>query len=291
MSLIRIPLICKHILLVLIALWISGAAGCMMNRTDPIKPMLLIGKFPVVVVAHRGFSGVAPENSMVAFKKAIEVGSDMIELDVRLSKDGEVVVVHDESVERTTNGKGRVIDLTVDELKKLDAGSKFQPSFSGEQIPTLKEVLQLAYGQIKVNIELKIGDYGKWTIFDLAERALREVEMAGMVNQVMFSSFDPMAIERITKKNQAVPVAYLYNRPWSLPRQVTEGRPFPILNCRKSVLTMENISKAHQEGILVGVYTLDTKEEMEKFIDLKVDAIITNHPDRLINILKKRYHN
>jgi len=176
-------------------------------------------------------------------------------------------------------------------LKKLDAGSKFQPSFSGEQIPTLKEVLQLAYGQIKVNIELKIGDYGKWTIFDLAERALREVEMAGMVNQVMFSSFDPMAIERITKKNQAVPVAYLYNRPWSLPRQVTEGRPFPILNCRKSVLTMENISKAHQEGILVGVYTLDTKEEMEKFIDLKVDAIITNHPDRLINILKKRYHN
>jgi len=253
--------------------------------------MLLSGKFPVMVVAHRGFSGVAPENTMAAFKKAIEVGSDMIELDVRLSKDGEVVVIHDESVERTANGKGRVIDLPLEELKKLDAGSKFRPSFSGEQIPTLKEVLQLAYGQIKVNIELKIGDYGKWTIFDLAERALREVEMAGMVNQVMFSSFDPMAIERITKKNQAVPVAYLYNRPWSLPRQVTEGRPFPILNCRKSVLTAENISKAHQEGIRIGVYTLNTEEEMEKFIDLKVDAIITDYPDRLINILKKRYRN
>jgi glycerophosphoryl diester phosphodiesterase len=71
---------------------------------------------------------------------------------------------------------------------------------------------------------------------------------------------------------------------------VTEGRPFPILNCRKSVLTKENILMAHQEGILVGVYTLDTEEEMERFIDLQVDAIITNHPDRLINILKRRYN-
>ncbi|MBM4306715.1 MAG: glycerophosphodiester phosphodiesterase [Deltaproteobacteria bacterium] len=251
--------------------------------------MLLFGRFPVMVVAHRGFSGVAPENTMIAFKKAIEAGSDMIELDVRLSKDGEVVVIHDESLERTTNGKGRVIDLTLTELKKLDAGSRFHSSFSGEQIPTLKEVLQLAYGQIMVNVELKSGDYGRYTIFDLADRALREVEMAGMVDQVIFSSFHPVALEKVLEKKQDVLVAYLYERHWSLPREVTEGRPFPILNCRKSVLTLENISRAHQEGIRIGVYTLNTEEEMERFIDLKVDAIITNHPDRFINILKKRY--
>ena len=254
-----------------------------------MKPMLLIGKFPIVVVAHRGFSGVAPENTMVAFKKAVEVGSDMIEFDVRLSKDGEVVVMHDEYVERTTNGKGKVIDLTLDDLKKLDAGSKFHSTFYGEKVPILREVLQLAYGQVKVNIELKEGDYGRWTILDLAERALKEVEMIGMVDQVMFSSFDPVAIEGIMKKSRTIPVAYIYNRPWSLPRQVTEGRPFPILNCRKSVLTTENISMANQEDIRVGVYTLNTEEEMERFIDLKVDAIITNQPDRLISILKKRY--
>lgn len=285
---IQILLIWIQTLLISMVMWM-GATGCSMHRTESIKPVRLSGKFPVMVVAHRGFSGVAPENTMAAFKKAIEVGSDMIELDVRLSKDGEVVVIHDESVERTTNGKGRVIDLTLNELKRLGAGSKFHSSFSGEQIPTLKEVLQLAYGQIKVNIELKIGDYGRWTILDLAERALREVEMAGMVNQVMFSSFDPMAIERVMKKNQAMPVAYLYNRPWNFPREVTEGRPFPTLNCRKTVLTSENISHAHQEGVRIGVYTLNTEEEMERFIDLKVDAIITNYPDRLINILKKRY--
>jgi glycerophosphoryl diester phosphodiesterase len=226
---------------------------------------------------------------MIAFKKGMEAGSDMIELDIRFSKEGEVVVIHDETLERTTTGKGKVIEKTINELKKLDAGTKFHSSFSGEKIPTLREVLQLAYGQIRVNIELKKGDYGRWTIFDLADRALREVEKAGMVDRVLFSSFDPYVLERLVKVNARIPVAYLYNRPWNFPREVTEGKPFSTLTCRKSVLTAENISRAHQEEIRVGVYTLNTEEEMEKFIDLKVDAIITDYPDRLIKILQKRY--
>jgi glycerophosphoryl diester phosphodiesterase len=211
--------------------------------------MLSDGKFPVMVIAHRGFSGVAPENTLAAFKKAIEVGSDMVELDARLSKNGEVVVIHDETLERTTTGRGRVAEKTTDELKILDAGSKFHPSFSGEKIPILREMLELTRGKVLVNIELKSGEYGKWTILDLADRALEEVEKVGMLNQVIFSSFDPSVLERVLKKNQTVPVAYLYNRPWSAPRDVTGGRPFSTLNCRKSVLTPENILRAHQEGI------------------------------------------
>lgn len=251
--------------------------------------MLSDGKFPVMVIAHRGFSGVAPENTLAAFKKAIEVGSDMIELDVRLSNDGEVVVIHDETLERTTTGRGRVIDKSKDELKKLDAGSKFHPSFSGQKIPTLLEVLELARGKVLVNIELKMGDYGYWTILNLADRALNEVERVGMFNQVVFSSFDPSALERVLKKNQTVPVAYLYNRHWIAPREVTGGQPLFALNCWKSVLTPENIFRAHQEGIRIGVYTLNTEEEMRKFIDMKVNAIITDYPGRLINILKNRH--
>ena len=278
-----------QILLLLAALGMAGVTDCKMHRAEPVKTMLPSGRFPVMVVAHRGFSGSAPENTMIAFKKGMEAGSDMIELDVRLSKDGEVAVIHDESLERTTSGKGRVIDLTLDELKKLDAGSKFHSSFSGERIPALREVLQLTYGQILVNIELKKGDYGRWTIFDLADRALREVEKVGMVDRVLFSSFDPSVLERLVKVNARIPVAYLYNKPWNFPREVTEGRPFLTLNCRKTVLTRENISRAHQEGIRIGVYTLNTEEEMERFIDLKVDAIITDYPDRLIKILKKKY--
>lgn len=286
---LRIPPVWKRLLLILMVLGIETVKGDSMPEAEPVTPILRSGRFPVLVIAHRGFSGIAPENTLAAFKKAIEVGADMVELDVRLSRDGVVVVIHDESLERTTDGRGKVIDQTLDELKRWDAGSKFHSSFSGERIPTLQEVLQLAHGRVMVNIELKKGNYGRWTILDLAERALWEVDRAGMVDRVMFSSFDPMAIEWIMKKNQTVPVAYLYNRPWSLPRQVTEGRPFPILNCRKSVLTPENISRARQEGIGIGVYTLNTEEELEKFIGMKVDAIITDYPDRLIDLLRKRY--
>jgi glycerophosphoryl diester phosphodiesterase len=279
----------KKIILLLLGMGIVEMAGYSMLKAEPVKNMFLSKRFPVMVVAHRGFSGVAPENTLAAFKKAIEVGSDMIELDVRFSKDGEVVVIHDDTLERTTTGKGRVIEKTINELKQFEAGSKFHPSFTGEKIPSLREALELVRGKVPANIELKIGDYDQWTILDLADRAFEEVERVGMLNQVIFSSFDPSALERVLKRNPSLAVAYLYNRPWHFPSEVTGGRPFSILNCRKSVLNGENISRAHQEGIRIGVYTLNTREEMERFIDLKVDAIITDYPDRLIDLLKKRY--
>lgn len=257
--------------------------GCLMS----IGPKFPMGQFPVTVIAHRGFSGVAPENTLSAFNKAIEVGSDMVELDVRFSKDGELVVIHDETLERTTTGKGRVIEKTLNELRELDAGSKFHPCFRGERIPTLREVLEGIKGKILVNIELKTGHYGQWTILDLSDRAFEEVERARMLNQVIFSSFDHEPLERILQKDPSVSVAYLYNRGWNFPREITGGKPFFTLNCQKSVLTKENIFRAHQEGIRIGVYTLNRKEEMEKFIAMKVDAIITDYPDRLITLLKK----
>ncbi len=278
-----------HFFPVLVWMTVGVVTGDAMNRSGSIKKMPLPGKFPVTVIAHRGFSGAAPENTMSAFKKAIEAGSDMIELDVRLSREGEVVVIHDETLERTTTGKGKVIEKTINELKSLDAGTKFHPSFSGEKIPTLREVLELAYRHIPVNIELKKGNYGQWTIFDLTDRTLLEVEKAGMMDQVLFSSFDPMPLERILKKNSSLEVAYLYNRPWKELGEVMEGRPFFTLTCRKSVLNRENVFRAHQEGIRIGVYTLNTEEEMERFIDLKVDAIITDYPDRLLHTLKRKY--
>jgi len=284
----RIPLTCKPILLVLIAVWISGGAGCVMDKAKPITPMFPAGKYPIVVVAHRGFSGVAPENTLVAFKKAIEVGSDMIELDVRLSKDGEVVVIHDESVERTTSGKGRVIDLTVEELKRLDAGSKFHPSFSGERIPSLREVMQLAHDRIQVNIELKNGEYGKWTFVDLAERTLLEVERAGMADRVFFSSFDPSILTRIKEKNHSIRTNLIFNKPWNSFEDVTGGQSFSTLTFRKSVLDRDQISKLHQMGIKINVYTLNTEEEMELFIQWGINGIITDYPDRLIQLLQKR---
>jgi glycerophosphoryl diester phosphodiesterase len=263
--------------------------GCEVKKSGNLTISSWAGKFPVLVVGHRGFSGVAPENTVASFKKAMEIGVDMIELDVHLSKDGQVVVIHDDTLNRTTNGKGKVVSDTLNELKQLDAGSWFSSEFSGEKIPTLREVLELTRGRTTLNIELKKGDSGPYTIVDLADRALEEVEKAAMLNQVLFASFDSSAIESIREKNPRIPVALIYSKSWSSPQEIIGGRPILVLSCRGTVLTETNVSKARQQGIKVLVWTLNTEEHMEHFLNMGVDGIITNHPDRLIKILKKRY--
>jgi glycerophosphoryl diester phosphodiesterase len=250
-----------------------------------------VGRFPVMVIAHRGFSGDAPENTLAAFKKAIEVGSDMMEMDVHFSKDGQVVVIHDDHLERTTNGRGKVADHTLQELKKLDAGSWFGSPFSGEQIPTLQEVLELAKGNILVNIEIKNEYLGPYTISDLADRTLQEVQRKRMVKQVIFSSFDPSPLERVKERNFHARVALLYHNPWNIPQEITGDKPFSILNLRRSFLTKDKIAKIHEQGMKVNTYTVNSQKEMEQFIRWKIDGIFTNHPDRLINILKKSSDN
>ncbi len=247
-----------------------------------------LGKFPVMVIAHRGFSGAAPENTIAAFKKAIDLGVDMIELDVHLSQDGQVVVIHDDTLNRTTNGKGKVARYTLNELKQLDAGSWFGSQFSEEKIPTLKEVLELVRGQVLLNIELKEGDLGQYTMKDLADRSLQEVERTGMLNQVLFASFDPSAIERIREKNPSISVALIYSKAWSFLHEATGGRPIPVLSCRGTVLTQTNASQARQQGIKVLVWTVNTEEHMEHFLNMGIDGMITDYPDRLIRILQTR---
>jgi glycerophosphoryl diester phosphodiesterase len=277
------------VFLILTSLWIGGMImGCSTHKSDVLMGLPWTGKFPVLVVAHRGFSGVAPENTLAAFKRAIDLGVDMIELDVHLSKDGQVVVIHDDTLNRTTNGKGKVAHHTLNELKQLDAGSWFGKQFSGEKIPMLKEVLELTRGRMLLNIELKIGDQGQYTMMDLADRSFKEVEKAGMLNQVVFSSFDPSAIDRIIGKSPKIPVALIYNQSWTFPQEVTGGRSIPILSCSGKVLTQANISNTHQRGMKVIVWTLNTEEHMQYFLSTGVDGIITDYPDRLIKILQKR---
>jgi glycerophosphoryl diester phosphodiesterase len=278
-----------RVFLVLILLWMGATMSCATDRTDIQGELQWTGKFPVLVIGHRGFSAAAPENTQASFKKAMEVGADMIELDVHLSKDGQVVVIHDDTLNRTTNGKGKVAHYTLRELKQLDAGSWFGSQFSGEKIPMLSEVLELVRGRTLLNIELKRGDHGQYTISDLADLSLKEVEKAEMLNQVLFSSFDPLAIERIREKNPRIPVALIYSKPWSSPQEVTGKRPIHALSCRDTVLTQNNNTQARQKGMKVLVWTVNTEEHMEHFLNMGVDGIITNHPDRLIRILQKRY--
>lgn len=143
------------------------------------------------VIAHRGSREKAPENTMAAFEKALEDGADAIELDVQLSKDGEYVVIHDSTLDRTTNGKGKVSDYTLAELKELDAGSWFGPEFAGEKIPTLRESLTWAKGKINIDVEVK-----KTQATEQSSSGLMSViEETGMKNQVAITSFDRDFVE------------------------------------------------------------------------------------------------
>ena len=274
-------------IILLLILWGGTMMGLANGTTASDAGNGWRGRYSVFVTGHRGFSGAAPENTMAAFRAAIEAGCDMIELDIHLSRDKEVVVIHDDTLERTTTGRGNVADQTFAELRRWDAGAWFAPRFAGERIPALAEVLALARNKILVNIELKKGENFPYTMAELADLALREVEKAGMGGQVLFSSFDPAAIDRIREKNPALPVALIKDKPWMRPEEAGGGKSYPTLNCRATVLNEDNIRRAHKEGIRVHVWTLNTPEEMSRFIALGVDGIITNHPDRLINILQK----
>jgi glycerophosphoryl diester phosphodiesterase len=173
-----------------------------------------------------------------------------------------------------------------EELRSLDAGAWFHPRFSGERIPVLAEVLALARNRILVNIELKKGKNFPYTMEELADRTLCAVEMAGMADQVLFSSFDPAAVERVRERNPLLPMALIVEKPWMKPEEAGGGKIYPILNCRTTVLSEENIRRAHAGGIRVHVWTVNTQEVMARFIAMGVDGIITNHPDRLIALLQ-----
>jgi glycerophosphoryl diester phosphodiesterase len=273
----------------MILLLISGGfMSCAAKKVEGAKFPYWNGKYPILVIAHRGFSGEAPENTLAAFRKGVEIGSDMIELDVHLSRDGEIVVIHDETLDRTTNGKGLVAEHTLSELKKLDAGSSFGPAFAREKIPTLKEVLGLAKGRVLVNIEIKNPTHRRYPISELTEKTLREVEKAGMLEKVIFSSFNPAALEWFEKKEPRALTAFLFHRPWNSLSDIPGYQDYSVLNLRNIYLTQEKISAIRKAGKKINVYTVNPEEEIRQFVEWGVDGIITNHPDRLIRILGKK---
>ena len=277
-----------QVLAILAVIAWGGPMNCAGKRVEDPKDSFFTGKYRVLVIAHRGFSGIAPENTLAAFRQAMAIGSDLIELDVHRSKDGRIVVIHDPFLARTTNGQGSVADYTLKELQQFDAGFKFAPQFAGEKIPALKEVLALAKGKVRVNIEIKGEGADPSKLMELTDLTLDEVQSAGMLSQVLFSSFYPVALDRVKNKNLRARIAFLYHQPWTHLTEITQGRPYRILNLRSTYLTREKIAWIHQAGLKVNAYTVNEEEEMEQLTRWAIDGIITNYPDRLIQVLQKR---
>ncbi len=239
------------------------------------------------VIAHRGFSGAAPENTLAAVRAAIDVGVDMVEVDVTLTADGEVVVIHDSTLQRTTNGGGDVLQFILTDLRQLDAGSWFSRAFAGERIPTLDEMLAEADDRVLLNVEIKSEAVG----LGVVEKVAAAIRARDMIGEIVVSSFSPTALEKIHRIAPEIRSAALFNK------ELHEGMdPVDIvtsvgasgLNISRTRLTPEMLRRCRDNGIPIAVYTVNKKRHMRKTIDLGVDAIFTDHPDRLLEVLAKR---
>jgi len=235
----------------------------------------------VLNIAHRGASSVAPANTLAAFEKAVELGADGVELDVHLSADGVPVVIHDFTVDATTDGSGRVGEMTLAQLKQLDAGSYFDPAFAGERIPTLEEVLELAGERLLLNIELK----GTSPCDDGLEQAVAAlIEQHGLGDRVLFSSFNPFSLRRVKRIAPHIPTGLLYAPGLPLPLRrawLAPLVPHEACHPEHTMVDAHYIAWTRQHGYRVNTWTVDDPEEMRRLIRLGVDGIITNVPDVL----------
>ena len=227
------------------------------------------------IFAHRGANADAPENTMAAFQLALDLGADGIELDVMLSKDHEIVVIHDDTVDRTTNGTGQVSDLTLAELKKLDAGD-------GEQIPTLEEVFTQFGGKFQINIEMK--NYS--TLFDSLP-----VDVAALVSKhhledsIQASSFNPFNFPRFHRLLPTVPIGML-TFPGKARFFAYRFFRYDALNPYFKDVDESLVTGLHARGKQVNVWTVDEAADIRHMAKLGVDTIITNNPKRAMTVLE-----
>jgi len=237
-------------------------------------------------IAHRGASGHAPENTLAAFVLAADMGADAIELDVHLSADGEVVVIHNDTVEATTDGSGRVSHMTRRELQALDAGSWFDPRYAGERIPTLQEVFEAVGHRVAINIEIKV-EAGYHPVEQEAE-TVRLIEDGGMVDRVIVSSFSPLSLRRVYRLNPRIPLGFLHARgePRFLPALLHQFyAPFAALHPHFRLVDEPYLAAARRRGQRVNAWTVNDAQDMRALRDLGVDGIITNYPDMLSDVL------
>lgn len=231
-----------------------------------------------IIFAHRGASADAPENTLAAFELAVAEGADAIELDAKLSADGHVVVIHDVSVERTTDGRGAVGHLSLAQLKALDAGSFFSEKFAGERIPTLEEVFETVGRRALINIELT--NYAS-PLDDLPEKVVDLVKRFGLVEQVIFSSFHPLNLLRVRRwlPQAATGLLAFIGAAGAWARSPIGGWiASPYLHPHYSDVNWRLVERLHRAGRRLNVWTVNEPAEMERLFRLQVDGIFTDNP-------------
>lgn len=246
------------------------------NRTKPL------------IIAHRGSSTHAPENTLAAFVLAADQDADAIELDVTLSRDGQIVVIHDDTLDRTTNGHGRVDQLPYAEVAQCDAGRKFNPKFAGERVPLLSHVFEAVGQRLLINIELKSTTVRST---GLEAKVIDLIRQHGLIERVIISSFNPLALITVKRAEPRLACGLLYSpdepiylsRAWLAPL-------IPHLDARHpqaSTVTPEVVKQVHARGQKINVWTVLEPREVKTLTALGVDGLIGNDPVMMREVLEQ----
>ncbi len=232
-----------------------------------------------LIMGHRGASHIAPQNTLAAFRAAVELGADGVELDVQLTVDGIPVVIHNATVDATSNGQGCVSALSLAQLQTLDAGNWFDSRFAGERIPTLGAVLAALPPDFLINIEIKsIGR--RDAALEMAVAAA--VQKADAQRRVWFSSFKPYSLFLMRQLLPGAPCGLLYDRSSITSLLLRPFTPCDALHPYHGDLTPQRVLQMHRAGLRVGVWTVDDPARARLLADWGVDIIISNEPDRLL---------
>ncbi|MET3317570.1 UNVERIFIED_ORG: glycerophosphoryl diester phosphodiesterase [Peribacillus simplex] len=232
-------------------------------------------------VAHRGASGYAPENTIAAFDKALEMKVDYIEIDVQRSKDGELVVMHDNKVDRTTNGTGYIKDLTFEQLRSLDAGSWKGEQFTGEKIATFGEVLDRYHGKIGILIELKSPELYPEIEESVAQELIERNLDHPQNEKIIIQSFNFESMKKIDALLPNVPIGVLTTSKAHTTEQALDdfATYADYFNPIYGIVTEDLVNQVHSHGMKISTWTVRSHESAEFLLSMNVDAIITDFPD------------
>ena len=239
-------------------------------------------KHEIMITAHRGSSGAAPENTMSAYLLAIKMGADYAELDVQETSDDVLILYHDKTYKRTAGVEANVWDLPYKSIKEFDVGSWKNESYKGEPIPLFTDIIDSVNGRMLLNVEIKMNGHQD----GLTENVVRVLEEKDFIDKCIVTSFDFNAINKVRKINPNIVVGYVFSK---MPKNIDVfSADVDLLSVKNKVVTPEFVKRAHQSGKEVHVWgKVDEKEEMKRLRKLKVDNIITDYPDKWRKFLSK----
>jgi len=238
------------------------------------------GKHEILITAHRGSSGQAPENTMSAYLLAIEMGSHYAELDVQETSDDVLILYHDKTYNRTAGVSANVWELPYERIKEFDVGSWKSEAYNGEPIPLFTDIIDSVDGRMFLNVEIKMNGHQD----GLTEHVVEVLEEKDFIDKCIVTSFDFDAIDKVRKLNPDIVVGYVFSK---MPSNIDVfSANVDLLSVKNKIVTSEFVRKAHKAGKEVHVWgKVDEKQEMIRLRDLKVDNIITDHPDRWAEFL------